>query len=133
MQPTYLPWLGYFEMIDRSDVFVLMDDVQYVPKSWQQRNRIKTANGELMLSVPVQTSHRREQTIAETEIDARQPWAAKHLRTVQLSYARAPHLREHLPALQELYARPWQRLRDLNAELIGWMCRAMGIGTPIVP
>ena len=53
LQPTYLPWLGYFDMIDVTDIYVVFDHVQFVKKSWQQRNRIKTHNGELMLTVPV--------------------------------------------------------------------------------
>ena len=53
LQPTYFPWLGYFDMIDASDVFVVYDHAQFVRKSWHCRNRIKTYNGELMLSVPV--------------------------------------------------------------------------------
>ena len=53
MQPTYLPWMGYFDLMDQSDVFVFLDSVQFDKRSWQQRNRIKTPTGELMLTVPV--------------------------------------------------------------------------------
>lgn len=131
MQPMYLPWLGYFELMAQSEVFVLMDDVQFVKKSWQHRNRIKDANGELMLSVPVVTSGRRFQLIREAEIDARQPWSEKHLRSIELSYAKAPYAAAYLPELKEIYCRPWRRLAQLNYELIAFLRRALGIAAPI--
>ena len=55
MQPTYLPWLGYFALMDRVDCFILLDTVQFARRSWQQRNRIKTARGPLWLTVPVRS------------------------------------------------------------------------------
>src|SRR3546814_16966306 len=70
MQPTYLPWIGYFGMIDRADIFVFLDSVQFARRSWQPRNRTKTANGPLMLTVPVHKKGARDQTIAEVRIDA---------------------------------------------------------------
>ena len=70
MQPTYLPWLGYFNMMAQADVFVLLDNVQFAKKSWQQRNRIKTSQGELMLTVPVISAQRFDQQISETMINS---------------------------------------------------------------
>ena len=67
-QPTYLPWLGYFDLIDQSDTFVLLDSVQFEKQSWQQRNRIKTPSGLLWLTVPVVFRGRLEQRIHEVEI-----------------------------------------------------------------
>ena len=69
MQPTYLSWLGYFNLVDRSDVFVFLDSVQFDKRSWQQRNRIKTSTGELMLTVPVLTKGRFDQNICDVKID----------------------------------------------------------------
>ena len=53
MQPTYLPWCGYFGLMHAVDVFVLLDSVQFARRSWQQRNQIKGVNGAQWLSVPV--------------------------------------------------------------------------------
>ena len=78
MQPTYLPWLGYFDLINRSDVFVFLDSVQFDKRSWQQRNRIKTPNGELMLTVPVLTKGRSDQKICDVMIDPSQKFNKKH-------------------------------------------------------
>ena len=69
MQPTYLPWLGYFAMIDQVDVFIIFDSVQFSKRSWQQRNQIKTASGPMWLTVPVASKGKRGQLINEVEID----------------------------------------------------------------
>lgn len=131
MQPTYLPWIGYFELMDRSDVFVLLDDVQFVRKSWQQRNRIKDANGVLLLTVPVLSKEKRFQLICDVEIDAQQKWADKHLKSLRIAYAKAPFLRDYLPALEEIYKQTWTKLRELNFALIKFIKEAMEIQTPI--
>jgi hypothetical protein len=65
MQPTYLPWLGYFDLMDRSDIFVFLDSVKFTPRSRQQTNRIKTPGGELLLTGPVFTRGRRDLRICE--------------------------------------------------------------------
>lgn len=132
MQPTYLPWLGYFELIEKSDVFVLFDDVQFVQKSWHHRNRIKGPQGPMWLSLPIQTKGRRFQMIHEAETDNTQDWASKHLKSIQLSYAKAPFLGDYLPALEEIYSKPWTKLVDLNEEIMRLLCGAMGISTPLV-
>ena len=67
-QPTYLPWLGYFDLIDQVDKFVLLDTVQFEKQSWQQRNRLKTPDGLQWLTVPVKIKGRSTQTIREVEI-----------------------------------------------------------------
>jgi len=131
MQPTYLPWMGYFDLMVQSDVFVFLDDVQFVKKSWQCRNRIKASTGELLLSVPILTSGRQFQEISEVEIDARQPWASKHFRSIEFSYAKAPFASRYLPALHDLYLQPWTKLSELNSAVIDFLRRPLGIETPL--
>jgi hypothetical protein len=88
-QPHYLPWLGYLAKWAAADLFVFLDTVQYEKNGWQNRNRVKTAAGPRWLTVPV---HARLGTpIHEVEVDTAQPWARRHLRTIELAYARAPH------------------------------------------
>ena len=69
MQPTYLPWLGYFGLIDQVDIFIIFESVQFSKRSWQQRNKIKTASGPIWLPVPVTSKHKRGQLITEEEMD----------------------------------------------------------------
>lgn len=129
-QPHYLPWLRYFEKIARSDVFILLDNVQYNKNGWQNRNRVKGAAGEMLLTVPVHAPL--GAPLDAVAIDNNKPWRRKHARALAQAYARAPHWPACRGALEAAYAREWTRLNDLNTHLIAALCGALGIGTPIV-
>lgn len=127
LQPGYLPWLGFFDQMRRADLFVYYDDVQYDKNGWRNRNRVKSPQGEPhWLTVPVRV-HSLGQLINETEIDNRQAWARKHAGTLRQFYARAPHAGRYLPELEELLARRWERLLELDEAVVALMCRWMGL------
>ena len=132
MQPTYLPWSGYFDLMDQADVCVFLDVVQFNKRSWQQRNRVKTAQGELMLTVPVRSKGRFEQRIMDVEIDAERRFADAHVRSVRLAYARAPHAAPFLDDWETIVRRGHAHLADLNIDLITWFRDAIGLQTPLV-
>ncbi|OGN90491.1 MAG: hypothetical protein A2Z70_01090 [Chloroflexi bacterium RBG_13_48_17] len=132
MQPTYLPWLGYFELIDRSDTFVFFDDVQFEPKSWHQRNRLKGPNGEQMLTVPVLTAGKRYQKICEAEIDNKQQWAVKHIRSIEFNYSKTPFFNNYIKPLKEIYEKEWVKLVDLNLALVSFLMGQLKITTPVI-
>jgi WbqC-like protein family len=132
MQPTYLPWLGYFDMMARVDTFVLLDNVQFEKKSWQQRNRIKTSQGELLLTVPVLSAGRFDQLIADTDIDVASRFATKHVKSIRAAYAKAPHLDDHLPELAELIESGEPSLATFNESVIRWMAKQLGVTTRII-
>ena len=131
-QPTYLPWLGYFDLIDQSDLFVVLDNVQFVKQSWQQRNRIKTPNGLQWLTVPVDFRGRLGQILKDVEIrDAN--FARKHIRAIELAYRRAPYFAEYFPALAALIEKRCAGLLlDLNLDLLEWAMKALELATPVV-
>lgn len=127
MQPTYLGWVGYFDMIDQADVFVLLDNVAISKQSWQTRNRIRARDGNVVwLSVP--TNARMGQTIAEVTI-ADRPWAAKHKRTIESAYSHAAHWDWAAPMVFE----PWTfvRLVDLNHMTLFNIAWDIGIRTKL--
>src|SRR5580704_12957199 len=97
-QPTYLPWLGYFDLIDQVDVFVLLDNVQFEKQSWQQRNRIKTPTGLQWLTVPVIFRGRFGQLIKDVEIREAEFWR-NHLRAIELNYRRARFFHQYFEEL----------------------------------
>ncbi len=132
-QPTYLPWLGYFDLLDQVDKFVLLDTVQFEKQSWQQRNRIKTPTGLLWLTVPVAFRGRLGQRIVDVEIREAEFWR-DHLRAVELNYRRAPFFGDYYPAWSELLrtASSGLHLAELNISLFRWLAEALGIKTPIV-
>jgi hypothetical protein len=133
MQPTYLPWIGYFDMMDQVDTFVLLDHVQFSKQSWQQRNRIKTPQGLEWLTVPVDVKGRSRQSIRDVRIHTAQ-FAKKHVHALEMHYGRAAYRAAVIRELAGLLLRepPWDRLAELNVALIGWLGRALGVLTPVV-
>ena len=128
MQPTYLPWLGYFDLIDRADVFVFYDDVQVVKRSWGIRNRIKTANGPVFLSVPiVKDKHRNERTFFNAQLDYSQNWVEKHLETFRLNYKKAPFFEEVFSLLEKELIKKPKLLAELNIALIQAIIEFLGL------
>ena len=126
MQPTYLPYLGYFQLMAASDVFVFLDDVQFARRSWQSRNRILTAQGELMLTVPVK-KHDRDTPIHAIEIDDSQPWRDKHLAAIRHAYGKRPFFEEGWAFVSEQLAKE----RDGKlADLTCGMAQAAAAKTP---
>jgi hypothetical protein len=132
-QPTYLPWIGYFDLIDDVDQFVVLDNVQFAKQSWQQRNRIKTAAGLQWLTVPVEFRGRLGQQIREVQI-READFVKDHLRAVELAYRRAPFFENYYPALTKCLqsVQAGSLLLDLNLELLRWLLKTLGISTPLV-
>lgn len=131
-QPGYLPWPGYFHRLAMSDVHVFFDDVQFEKHGLNNRNRIKTLQGSLWLTVPVRTRGRfGENPLNEVEI-AEDRWRRRHWRSLCESYGRAAHFREHAPFLEDIYQKTWRRLLPLNITLIEYMLGVLGIKTKIV-
>ncbi|GGI72209.1 hypothetical protein GCM10007978_07650 [Shewanella hanedai] len=130
MQPTFLPWIGYFDLIDSADTFVFLDNVKLEKSSWQVRNRIKSAQGELMLSAPVLTPQGRlNTTIAEAQFKAGHPWRKKHLRTIHDNYRNAPYFDQLYPRLTALYDDKTTSLATFNIAFISTICEVMKIDT----
>lgn len=132
MQPTYMPWMGYFDLMDQVDHFLFLDDVQLARQSWQTRNRIRGPSGqELMLSLPIQHSGDLDQTLWETRLAESKPWRKKHSRTVDQAYARAPHGRATSAHWQAMLAQPSESLAALTEQTITQTANRLGILTPI--
>lgn len=132
-QPTFLPWLGWFDLADQSDVMVILDDVAFSKQSWQQRNRIRTRNGLEYLSVPVKTAGRFGQKISECEL-ADQPFVEKMIKSLQANYAKAPFFSEMIEELAATMkaAADSGRLVELNFALILWLANKLEVPTPMI-
>ncbi len=113
LQPNYIPWKGVFELISKVDIFVFYDDVQYTKKDWRNRNKIKTKDGEIWLTVPVKNNGR--QLICDVEIDQASDWQENHYKTIKSSYLKAPHFKEYEYILEEIYLKhTWNKISDLD-------------------
>lgn len=128
-QPQFLPWLGYLDKIDRADLFIVLDTVQFKKNEWQNRNRIRTADGWQWLTVPV--LHHFGQRVQEVLINPTAVWREPHLRALEMHYARTPFRDRYLPGLRKIYQEPWTKLSDLNLAVIHWLMQSYGITTPL--
>ncbi|MDR7413418.1 MAG: WbqC family protein [Armatimonadota bacterium] len=128
-QPHYLPWLRYMAKAALADVFVLLDDAQYTKNGWQNRNRIKTADGWTYLTVPVHAHA--DSRILEVEV-AGERWRTQHWKSLRTAYGRAPYFSSHAGFFESFYATPWERLVDLNLASLEYLRSALGIRTPFV-
>lgn len=120
MQPTYLPWPGYFEIMSAVDVFVVYDHVQFVRKSWHHRNRIRGSNGEIVLSVPVRKTPQ-ETPISKVEISYDSTLHSplqKHWKSISMAYKKAEFFSKYAESLEEVLSQRFLLLRDLNVSLI---------------
>lgn len=129
-QPQYMPWLGYFHKMDTADLFVLIDTVQYKKNEWQNRNRIKTAQGWQWLTVPV--VYKFPEKIHEVGIDQRTDWQGKHRKSLITNYARSSHFGPGMESLQEVFSTKWDRIAPLTVYVVKKLARMLGIDTPIV-
>jgi hypothetical protein len=131
-QPAYLPWLGYFDKLLRSDVFVFLDNVQYEKNSFINRNKIKTPQGAIWLTVPVKTKGHTSATLKDTEIDDSQNWKQKHLKSIWLNYRHAPRFDACYAKLEALYAAEDDLLADLCFRHLEFWLREIGVEKKIV-
>jgi len=127
-QPTYLPWLGYFEQIARADVFVVLDSVQFERQSWQCRNRLRSAGGEpFWLSVPV-AAHPLDTPIHDVRIAPTRPgWWTTHLKSISASLGRAPFFGDVFPHLEAWLSRDHRMLAELNVDGIRRIAGLLGL------
>lgn len=126
-QPVYLPWLGLFDKIAQADTFVSFDQVQYMPKEWQNRNRIKTPQGPIWLTVPVHRKGHREKPLSEIRINYQEPWQKRHLRAIEMSYGKAPYFERYIGHLREFYSWNWDTLCRLNEHMLQWLLDELGL------
>lgn len=133
-QPTYLPWLGYFEQISRADIFVFLDNVQFERRSWQSRNRIKSSdNQDFWLTVPVKKHHQLD-VLNSIKIQHDDPnkWHLKHLKSIELNLAKTRYINNVLDLLEPIYASEYEYLSDLNISIIMALSQRIGLKTKFI-
>lgn len=129
-QPNYIPWLGFFHRMDIVDKFVILDNIQFTKKAFIHRNKIKTSDGELMLTVPVRV--KMNTLIKDVVIDDSQNWRKKHWLSIQYNYNKAQYWNYLSKELEEIYNKEWHKLFDLNIEIIKLINHKLGIDTELI-
>jgi hypothetical protein len=126
-QPNYLPWIGFFQKILKSDIFVILDHVEFSRRGFINRNRIKGPKGAVWLTVPVISEL--HTPIFEVKIDNKQKWKRKHYNSIRLFYGKAPYFDEIFPYLSDVYEKEWDNMFELNLEIIKIIVEMLDIQT----
>ena len=131
-QPVYMPWLGLFHKIALADLFCYFDIVQYQRKDYNNRNKIKTSNGELWLSVPVESKNHLNKNVSKILI-VQGNWVKKHLKSIELNYKKTPFFKDYFPELQSILINESKNsLGNLNLKLLEYFMECLSIDTQIV-
>ncbi len=126
-QPVYLPWLGLFHKIALSDAYCYFDDVQYQIKDFNNRNKIKTAQGPLWITVPVLSEGYRDKKIWQIEINNSIDWRKKHWKSIYLAYKKAPFFGRYADFFEDVYKKEWKYLVALNEYMLKWFLAELKI------
>ena len=128
LQPSYIPWRGYFDQIRRADVFVFYDDVQYDKHGWRNRNQIKTTQGKQWITIPVHSKGVTDGiNIKDVRIDWSKSWRKKHLNALTFAYSKAPFFESYQPWLESVYNREDEFLADFTISTTVELARMLGI------
>jgi hypothetical protein len=129
LQPSYIPWRGVFDQINRSDLFVFYDDVQYDKRGWRNRNQIKTTHGKQWLTIPVYSKGSQTENIPINQIKIvwDSDWNQDHWKAIQHAYARAPFFSTYAALLEPFYRRHDEFLSDFTIDLTVALARELGI------
>lgn len=131
IQSSFIPWRGYFDFIASVDIFIFHDDIQYTKNDWRNRNRIKTPNGTMWLTVPV--SYRKSsQLICDTEIDDSTKWRKKHMNQWAENYRKAAHIDDVFELLGDMGDGEARTISQLNIRLIQSICSYLAIHTQTI-
>jgi hypothetical protein len=131
LQSNYIPWKGYFDMLNMADTFIIYDEVQYTKNDWRNRNKIKTTNGLIWLTIPVK-QEKLDQKINETFV-LNNAWRKKHWSSLQLAYAKAPYFKFYKDLFEDLYLNNTeQSLSKINSNFIITIVNILNIKTKII-
>jgi hypothetical protein len=131
LQSNYIPWKGYFDLMRRSDVFVVYDHVQYTRNDWRNRNVIKSVHGKMWLTIPVRVQGL-NQTIEQTTV-SNQLWRRKHWMSLVSTYGRTPGFRLYRDVIEGLYLdSKEENLSRINIKFINTICQILEINTRVV-
>jgi hypothetical protein len=130
MQPTYLPWLGYFDLISKARDFIFLDDVKFNKSSYHHQNKILGVNGVILLSVPTLAKKGRMSSIInEVVIDNSTNWKKKHLMSIEQSYKKAPYFHDIYRNIEEIISSDIEKLSTLNIKIIKLIASILSLNT----
>lgn len=133
LQSNYLPWKGVFDLINKVDTFVFLEDVQYTTRDWRNRNKILTQNGSKWITVPINNKDKREQLIYEAAINNNEDWQKKHFNAFQNNYGKAKYYKKYKWIIEDIYLnKTWNKISELNIYATKLISKELGIQTEFV-
>lgn len=129
-QPEYFPWIGFFNRIASSDVFIILDDVSYQKNGFINRNKIKTRKGWQWITVPVQ-GRSPHKLIKEVLIDNQKDWKREHWSALLQNYESAPYFKDYAGFFEAVFERDWKFIVELDIYLIRQIVELLGLKTKI--
>ena len=132
-QPVYLPWLGLFHKISLADIFIFMDDVQYLAQDWNNRNKIKTPHNWMYLTVPVSVKKSKSLLLKDILIDnskkgTKDDWQVQHWKAINSNYKRAPYFNDYQQFFYDMYIKKrWEKLVEINEYQLRYFLKILGI------
>lgn len=130
-QPDFFPWIGFFQRWQKSDLFIILDDVQFIRRGWHHRDKIKTLNGARWLTVPVEKKGRYFQPINKVKTSISDNWKKQHLDTIYAAYKDAPRFEFLFPEIETLYSKSFAKLIDINLTILNFVSTKLEITTPV--
>jgi hypothetical protein len=131
-QPDFFPWLGFFDRWKKADLYIMLDDVQFLRRGWHHRDKIKTQSGVSWFTVPIVKKGKYSQLINEAEIDNNTNWRSKCLNTIYFNYKKAPNFEYCYEKIEGICNKKYQLLIDLNKDIMDFAALELGIDTPTV-
>jgi WbqC-like protein len=131
-QPNFLPYLGLFNKIKHSDLFVIYDVAQYVRDRFDNRNLIKTEQGTSWLTVPLQVKESFQRRFYQVPMPASNHWKAKHLKMIRQNYRKAAYFERYFPDIERIYLEEHTHLTGISTMLIEYLMKQFRIDTPLV-
>ena len=131
IQSSYIPWKGYFDIINDVDIFLFLDDVQFTKQDWRNRNKVKMKDGAKWLTVPVKEGkHHMRQKIYEVTVDNSNGWQRKHFNTFQMNYSRTTYYKDYKYIIEDFYLEhQWEYLSEMNIYMTKKICEVLGVKT----
>lgn len=126
-QPAYIPWIGYFDKIYKSDIHIFLDDVEYSKNNLFNRNKIKVVDGEMWLTVPIK--YKSNVRICDIKIDNDSNWQNKHWKSIKMNYAKAPYFKKYSDVFEKIYSEEWLYLSGLTIKMNKTIADLLGIET----
>lgn len=129
-QPAYIPWLGYFDKIAKSEVHIFLDDVEYSKNNLFNRNKIKTPQGWMWLTIPIY--YKSNMLICDTKISNTPKWTREHWRSIKTNYSKAEYFKDYSNEIMDFYLRDWEKLMDFTISMNKKIAALLGIKTKFI-